>query len=334
MPTHDPLELTATPHRVRVAAAGAQLSDRALERALDIVAATPSPAEWTRFLSRTLALLGAGLVLAGVICFVAYNWSRVGRFGKFGVVELGIVAATLLAWKKLPGVIGQTALLAAAILVGPLLAIYGQTYQTGADPYGLFLTWFAIIIPWTIASRFAPLWLVALALLDLALGLYWAQVLMTTTSEDLWLCLLIAGIHALALAGFEWQRRRATPWVTETWAPRVVAASGFVALFIPSAFLILDFGNSGLAGVVGLLALIAAIAAAFVYYREQRRDYFIVTAAVATGMILAAFVVGRFLFEELKLEFGGLLLLAAFVVFEITLGLRWYRAGRKPALDQ
>ena len=86
----DPLELTATPHRVRVAVGGAQLSDRALARALDIATATPSEAEWGRFLSRALALLGAGLVLAGVICFVAYNWSRVGRFGKFGVMELAI----------------------------------------------------------------------------------------------------------------------------------------------------------------------------------------------------------------------------------------------------
>jgi uncharacterized membrane protein len=226
------------------------------------------------------------------------------------------------------------ALLAAAILVGALLAIYGQAYQTGADPYGLFLTWFAIIIPWTIASRFAALWLVALALLDLALGLYWAQVLMTTTAEDLWLCLLIAGIHALALTAFEWQLRRARPWLTETWAPRVVAASGFVALFIPSAVLIFDFRGSGSAGVIGLLALVTAIAAAFSYYRATRRDYFIVTAAVATGMILAAIIVARFLFEQLHLEFGGLLLLAAFVVFEITLGLRWYRAGRNSALAE
>jgi uncharacterized membrane protein len=331
---HDPLELTATPRRVHDAAKGAQLSDRALARALDIVVATPSEVEWGRYLSRALALFGAGLVLAGVICFVAYNWSRVGRFGKFAVVELAIVATTLLAWRKFPRVSGQVALLASAVLVGPLLAIYGQTYQTGADPYSLFLTWFALIIPWTIAAGFAALWLLALAVADVALGLYWEQVLTTTTREDLWLCLMIACIHAVALVSWELQFHRAKPWLTETWAPRVVAASGFVALFIPATSVILNFGKSGAPGVVGLLGLGAAIAAACFYYRQERRDYFIVTAAVATGMVFAAVIVARFLFEGLKLEFGGLLLLSAFVVFEITLGLRWYRAGRDPALDQ
>ena len=331
---HDPLELTATPRRVRVAAKGAQLSDRALARALDIVTATPSEAEWAWFLSRALALFGAGLVLAGVICFVAYNWSRIGRFGKFGVVELAIVVTTVLAARKLPRVSGQVALLASAVLVGPLLAIYGQTYQTGADPYGLFLTWFALIIPWTLAARFAALWLLALALVDVSLSLYWEQVLTTTTREDLWLCLMIACIHAVALVSWELQFHRATPWLTQTWAPRVVAATGFVALFIPATSLVFSFGNSGLPGVVGLLGLGAAIAAAFIYYREERRDYFMVTAAVATGMVYAAIVVARILFEGLHLDLGGFLLLAAFVVFEITLGLRWYRAGRNPALDQ
>ena len=331
----DPLELTATPQRIRVAArgGGTQLPERALARALDIAVATPSEAEWAPFLSRALALLGAGLVLAGVICFVAYNWSRVGRFGKFGVIELAIVATTLLAWRKLPRVSGQVALLAAAVLVGPLLAIYGQTYQTGADPYGLFLTWFVLIIPWTIAARFAALWLVALVLLDLALGLYWEQVLTPTTRQDLWLCLMIACIHVVALVSWELQFRRAKPWLDETWAPRVVVASGFVALFIPAASFILRIGDSGAPGAVGLLGLAGAIAAALVYYREERRDYFVVTAAVATGMVFAAVVVARILFQELQLEFGGLLLLAAFVIFEITLGLRWYRAGRNPALD-
>ncbi len=39
-----------------------------------------------------------------------------------------------------------------------LLAVYGQTYQTGADPYELFFGWAILIIGWVAISRFAPLW--------------------------------------------------------------------------------------------------------------------------------------------------------------------------------
>src|SRR5688572_10481121 len=116
----DPLELSATPHRVRTAARAAGFSDDALERALDFAIKTPPPAAWRRFLSGALALMGTGLVLAGVVCFVAYNWTRIGRFGKFALVELAIIAATLVAWRKLPKLSGQVSLLAAAALVGPV----------------------------------------------------------------------------------------------------------------------------------------------------------------------------------------------------------------------
>ncbi|HYC52144.1 MAG TPA: DUF2157 domain-containing protein, partial [Gemmatimonadaceae bacterium] len=143
--TGDPLELRATAQRVRVATTAAELGDAATARGVQLAVATPASHEWRGFLATTLALFGGALVLAGVVCFVAFNWSRIGRYGKFALVELAIVAAVVIAWKKLPKLSGQMALFGAAVLVGPLLAVYGQTYQTGADPYGLFLVWAALV---------------------------------------------------------------------------------------------------------------------------------------------------------------------------------------------
>src|SRR5918999_490511 len=254
----DPLLLPANPHRVRAAAQPAALPPPALDRALEIATATPDHSAWHRFLSRTLALLGTALILAGVVCFFAYNWDRLGRFGKLGLIETGIVAAALVAWWRLPRVSGQIALTAAAVLVGPLLAVYGQTYQTGADPYGLFLTW---------------------ALLELAL---------------------------VALAGL------------------VLAAGTFV--LDPTEY----GGPIDAAGLVALALLVAGIPTAFWYYQHVRSDRFMVTAAGAAGLALGAFVVGRVVVEDLDLEGWGLLLLAIFVVAEITYGLRWLRQTRPP----
>ena len=324
----DPLALPATTQRVRLAAKAARMSDSARQRALGIATSSPTAAEWRGFLSRALALLGTGLLLAGVVCFVAYNWARFGRFAKFGVIEIAIVLATIIGWRKLPGLTGQVALSAAAVLVGPLLAVYGQTYQTGADPYGLFLTWFAVIIPWVIAARFAALWVLAIALLDVAIVLFFAQVVgVDSVSEALVPPLLIGVLHAAAVICWEWQLRRSAPWLEEGWAPKVVAGVGFVALLIVTAVFVLG-ERAGFAAQAGGPALTAAIAGALYYYRRVRADRFMVTMAVATGMAGVAVMVGRVIFDVLDLEVLGLFVMAAFVILEIAIGVSWFRRGR------
>jgi hypothetical protein len=61
-----------------------------------------------------------------------------------------------------------------------------------------------------------------------------------------------------------------------------------------------------------------------------RPDRFMVTAAGAAGLALAAVVVGRVVIEDLGMEEWGLLLVAVFVIAEITYGLRWLRETRPP----
>lgn len=331
----DALLLRASPHRLRAVAQAAALSPRALERALEIATATPSRSAWHRFLSRTLALLGAALVLAGIVCFFAFNWDRIGRFGKLGLIAGGIVVATLVGWWRLPRLSGQIALTAAAVLVGPLIGVYGQTYQTGADPYGLFLAWALLIIPWVIAARFTTLWVIEVVLLDVAITLWWSQ-WVGQSFGDRWAArfLIVALIHAAAVAAWEWQIRRPKPWLTETWAPRELALVGFAALVVAGSSFVLepDRYMSGLnvAGAIGLAGLVASVAASFWYYQQGRPDRFVVTVAGAAGLALAAVIVGRVVLIDLDLEGWGLLLLAIFVVGEITYGLRWLRQTQPP----
>jgi uncharacterized membrane protein len=232
----DPLQLRATPRRVRIATTAAGLDERTIARSVELAGGTPARSEWRAFLATTLAMLGAGLVLAGVVCFVAFNWTRIGRYGKFALLELAVVAAVLIAWKKRPALVGQMSLFAAAVLVGPLLAIYGQTYQTGADPYGLFLVWAGLITPWAILGRFAATWVLVILLLDTSILLFYTQVWTpVSTSHALLVPLSIATLHTAAVLAWEWQLRRAEPFFREDWAMRAIAASGLAALFIPSA---------------------------------------------------------------------------------------------------
>ena len=334
----DPLLLPATPHRLRAAAQAASLSPRALDRGLEIAAATPDAPAWHRFLSRVLALLGTALVLAGVVCFFAYNWDRIGRFGKLGLIEVGIAGAALIGWWRLPRLSGQIALTAAAVLVGPLLAVYGQTYQTGADPYGLFLTWALLIVPWVIAARFTALWVIEVILLDVAIALWWSQVLSPQWAEQ-WVSnfVIVALVHAIAIAAWEWQIRRAVPWLRERWAPHELALVGFASLVVAAGSFVVDpadyAGRFNVAGAIAVALLIAFIVAAFWYFQQVRADRFMITAAGAAGLALAAVVVGRIVIEDLDMEGWGFLLVALFVVAEITYGLRWLRQTRPPGYE-
>jgi uncharacterized membrane protein len=330
MPT-DPTALPATTHRLRRLAHAGALAEPAHARAVELLHATPGAAEWRAFLGRALALLGAGLLLAGVVCAVAYNWSRIGRFGKFALLEAAIVAAAVLGWRTLPRLAGQLGLLAASVLVGPLLAVYGQAYQTGADPYGLFLTWCAVIVPWTVAARLSALWLLAVVLLDVALELFWQDVVAPRdTAGAVALPLLVAALHAAAIAGWEWQRRRPEPWLHGAWAPHALAATGYLALLVAAGSALVGEWEAGAAGAAGVAALAAAIGTSFHYHRRVRPDRLMLTLGGASALIWLAFVAGRIVFGVLDLRVSGLFVMALVVLAELALGLRWFRGGRRP----
>ena len=84
-----------------------------------------------------------------MLFFGAFNWEHLGHMQKFGLLEMLIAAffaGTLL--RGLSSIEGRVLLGCASVLVGGLLAVIGQEYQTGADAYLLFLSWAGLIFPW------------------------------------------------------------------------------------------------------------------------------------------------------------------------------------------
>ena len=139
------------------------------EPAVTAPAADPTPPGLPLVVLATLAVL----VTAAACYFVAANWHELGRFAKFALVEAGIVASLAVVWwRGVDTVGGRAALVAASLLMGVLLALVGHVYQTGADTYELFLAWALCILPWVVVGREPALLLVWLALLDIAIALY------------------------------------------------------------------------------------------------------------------------------------------------------------------
>ena len=60
-------------------------------------------------------------------------------------------------------------------MIGSFLALVGQIYQTGADPWQLFAIWTALIIPLVIVSKSAMLWTTCQFLLNLSLFLFFSH---------------------------------------------------------------------------------------------------------------------------------------------------------------
>jgi uncharacterized membrane protein len=114
------------------------------------------PAGLERRLARGIAVLAAALAGGGVVFWVAANWDDLGRFGRFALLQALVIAAGLGAAVR-PGARSPLALLA-LLATGALFAFFGQTYQTGADPWQLFALWAALALPLPMAARSDIVW--------------------------------------------------------------------------------------------------------------------------------------------------------------------------------
>ncbi len=134
-------------------------------------------AAWQKFLQLLFLGLGVSFMAAGVIFFFAYNWADLHKFIKLSLIGSLLFSCSLLAiFSKLNTLLKKALLTSAAILVGVLLAVFGQVYQTGANAYDLFLNWTLFVALWAIIANFAPLWTLLITLLNITVILYSEQI--------------------------------------------------------------------------------------------------------------------------------------------------------------
>ena len=143
----------------------AALSDIAVEHRLDAAAmrrleelagVRAEPVTLAAWLPRGVAVLAAALGGLGVVFWIAANWQTLGRFGRFALLEgfILVMCASALWRPAARAPLGLLALLA----IGALFAYFGQTYQTGADPWQLFAVWAVLALPLCVAARSDVLW--------------------------------------------------------------------------------------------------------------------------------------------------------------------------------
>ncbi|MDZ7804194.1 DUF2157 domain-containing protein [Thiohalophilus sp.] len=289
-----------------------------LEQALTVSGVYPDSHAWHKFIDHLFLWLG-GLALAfAVLFFVAYNWSELGRLFRFALVEVLVIAAIVGYWKLgTERMAAKVALLGGTIGLGVLLALYGQTYQTGADPWQLFFNWSLLILPWVLVGRFAPLWLLWLALVNLSVMLYFTAfpgafgLLLPRDTGMYWTLFLL---NTLALVLWEWA---ATRWsfMDRRWAIRLVAlASGYTITWL-ALISIVEGALTDRSGLVAGMIWLLWLASLGGVYRYRIRDLFMLTGgSLSVIVVVTTFLarhmlegdpVGAFLFLAVVVMAGG-----------------------------
>jgi uncharacterized membrane protein len=290
-----------------------------LQRALAVAEVFPSAADWRRFLNNLLLWLGALMIAAGVIYFFAYNWNDLGRTARFGIVEALIAATLIVLWRiGLDGIAGKTTLLVAALFVGALLALVGQTYQTGADTFELFAAWAALILPWVLAGRFAVLWLLWLALLNLAAWFYYLAFggLFGFVFAPWRLMWVLFGLNAAALAVWEALATRAAQ---ERWALRVLATASAAFATALALYAVVDLARGDAPSIIAWLGFLGV---AYVVYRYVVLDVYVLALEVLSIIVVVA--TWLTVHAVRSSDAAGALLLIALAVIGLSAAGGWY----------
>ncbi len=286
------------------------------EQLLALAAPPPSAPIVRLWFWRTVALLAAALGGFGVIMWVAANWETFGRFGRFGLLQAMVLVMSVgAAWKLRTQSVAEPTSSASAgfglvafLGIGALFAYFGQTYQTGADPWQLFALWAVLALPMCFALRSDTLWVpwVVVAATGVALWLNahtqhsW-RVDVDNFPAYLSACLMGA---ALAFAVGPLLRR----WTgAGLWSLRAAVTLNMAGLV-----------TGGAAGVFSntvapqyLLALVVALAGCAAFTRRKLFDVYALSVFALGTIVLVMGGLVRLLFNGAKSDWFGVMLLLA-----------------------
>ncbi|OWT74368.1 MULTISPECIES: GDYXXLXY domain-containing protein [unclassified Achromobacter] len=285
---------------------------------------------WRRFLARTTLALGLLLLASAALCWVAANWPLFSKIQRLSSVQglmvvVGVLAIALYA-RGASGsnaAHGRAAVLGlATVLLGALLALIGQTYQTGADNWELFAAWAVLMLPWALAARSQGLWLLWALLVNAAVVLLLGERVLAwwgAFDGPGFPSLLVAALNLVLLGLWEFSARR---WQARTgFGPRVLVLLAVGALVLALVFGGVSVDNlgtwTGLGWVVATIGLT-------VFYVWTRRDL-VILAMLAAGVICVSLRVVSEWLIDLEPGIWVVLPLAGLLMGEAVLAARWLR---------
>ncbi len=267
------------------------------------------PADWLRFGRYLLLGAGTAFLLSGLVFFFAYNWAGLHRSIKVGTV-LALFLATGLGglFAPLREGVRRVVLTAAVALIGVLLAVLGQVYQTGANNYDFFLAWTVFALPWVVLLPFAPLWLLFAGLVNASFFTYSQQIGIELSFVATGLLLFVLNVAGWLVTWLLFRGRASFRWFIQLLA---LWAAVIVTVNVSSDTLYRYDGAPGqLALTLGLAGLVYA-GWTVIAFRERSVFY----PAVAGGSILVSLV---FLLLRVSDSLGGFFLAGILLLSGVT----------------
>jgi uncharacterized membrane protein len=206
-----------------------ELGAAAWEEALSFASFRPGRREWLEYWRGLLLACGMLLFVAGIVFFIAANWNGMHRFARLGLTGGAILAFGLASLRLGPdSPAGKACLLACGLAVGPHLAVFGQTYQTGAELWQLFRLWFAVLFLLALAGRQSALWLAACLTGNLWGMLYYGDIVRYLLLPE-YAAASLAALAAWELAAW---KADASSWLRARWLPRLLYLNALAGLTV------------------------------------------------------------------------------------------------------
>jgi uncharacterized membrane protein len=313
-------------------AADYTLTEPAVALALDLTGARPGAQAWRAFALRVLQAAGIAALGAGAIFFVAANWQDYGVMGRFAILEAAFLACVGLAfWRPPPHAVGRATLVLAALSTGTLLALFGQSYQTGADLYELFFAWALLALPFALAGRSGAVWATWWVVLNVGLGLlcgwldqgHFLWRLLDRWGMDRALMLAVPAVVNLAGAAvFTHLGRTRFAAHAPRWLVRMLATFGFAFGTAACIAAITVYGGwpQRQAGMtpqdVAVVAIFAALCAGIAYATlREKRDVFPMALILASWIAITTVVLAKMIRLN---DIGGFFVLAMWLIATST----------------
>lgn len=292
---------------------------------------TPAQAlRWAGFLQKTALTIGSLLLASAVISWLAANWAYASSFQKLaGTQTLLVLLTVFTVWLLYIKPYQQSNFSApahaaglAAVCLGGLLALVGQIYQTGADPWQLFMLWAVLLMPWLVSLPTVFIGLLVVILLNTAASLYVDVIdfgiFNQTDSFFDQLVVLLLPLNLLLLLTWELASR----YLHDTWrlGPRVI---WFIA--VVSMVFTFDYPWAN-------LLFLVILGCASWFYSQRRRDLVMLAFAGQGALGIIALQLIQWVDGELSL----LLLMAALVglnIWMLRYLRRWFQAHSTAAGD-
>ncbi len=290
-----------------------------IAESLELTEANNSPSQWVDFIRMTLLWLGVLSLASGVIFFFAYNWEDLSSTFKFAIIQ-ALILFTLIAYSqtKSQTPINTALLFLLALLIGALLALFGQTYQTGKDPWQLFAWWTLLIIPLAVISKSSSLWILVLTLANLTLSLY-LQVrhgifgYLFNDENNVFVFAILNAIAAVILEFLYISNNL----LRSRYAGQLAVVAAMVAFSWLAVYSIFEMPKY-----INHFAFYALwMVSVFYFYRVKNLDVMILSSWVVSGIVAVISILGRLIDDDL--EGGTFLLLGIVLIVLSTVAGKW-----------